>query len=478
MGPEELSGQGSGSAGLQGAGCGTHEPLKQIRQGDEKIRASAAMAQRPAGRGGRTEGPVGRHGIGGEPLLSPEQREWLGLEESESIRVLASSKRTIMLERCRGDSAAFPWDRDLVLNADVRAFAIADCLHMIHSAAKSGFLFFENGSHEKAVYLHRGEVVFASSNQVVDRLGECLLRAGIISLDQHREAKRAYNPSTQLGKILVERGFITPRELWNGVKAQVEEIVRSLFSYGAGSLHFWEGEVRPDNVVRLSLPTKRLIAEGLRRRDELLKLLAWLESPRVRVRPNRDSGMELVGTERAVFDSLSETDRFDEVCRKVGIDPLSGARALNHLRLIGAVTLNEGVALEEEVSDGEGGRAGDESSVRICVEQHLAVLSELVAPIVAVEGPEGLRQRLGKVVEEASPRFPELFAALEVGPGGIPDPARVIDRALRFPGDREREVSLAFGELLSYVEFELVNHPKIDEPDLFLEAIDQLRGRL
>ena len=58
---------------------------------------------------------------------------------------------------------------------------------------------------------------------------------------------------------------------------QVEEIVRSLFSYDAGTVLFWEGEVRPDNVVRLSLPTQRLIAEGLRRRDELLKLLAWLE---------------------------------------------------------------------------------------------------------------------------------------------------------------------------------------------------------
>jgi hypothetical protein len=421
---------------------------------------------------------MGRHGMGAEPLLTPEQREWLGLGPSETVRVLASSARTLVLERSRGDSAALPWDRELVLSADVRAFPIADCLHLIHAAAKSGFLFFETGSHEKSVYLHRGEVVFASSNQVVDRLGECLLRNGVITLEQHREAKRAYTPSTQLGKILVERGFMTPRELWNGVKAQVEEIVRSLFSYGAGHLHFWEGEVRPDNVVRLSLPTRRLIAEGLRRRDELLKLLAWLESPRVRVRPQRDSAAELAGTERAVFEALSGTESFGELCRKVGIDPLSGARTLNHLRLKGAVTLSESDAPVPEAGQGESrGRSGSEA-VRACVERHLAVLGELAAPIVAVEGVEGLSLRLGKVIEEAAPRFPELLSDLEVGPGGVPDPAVVVERALRFPGDREREVSLAFGELLSYLEFELVNHPKIDDPDVFLEAIDQLRGRL
>lgn len=421
---------------------------------------------------------MGQHGMGGESLLTPEQREWLGLGPEETVRVLASSARTIVLERIRGDSAAFPWDRDLVLSADVRAFPIADCLHMIHAAAKSGFLFFETGSHEKSIYLHRGEVVFASSNQVVDRLGECLLRNGVISLEQHREAKRAYTPSTQLGKILVERGYMTPRELWNGVKAQVEEIVRSLFAYGSGSVHFWEGEVRPDNVVRLSLPTRRLIAEGLRRRDELLKLLAWLESPRVRVRPQRDSATELAGTERAVFEALSVTESFSELCRKVGIDPLSGARTLNHLRLTGAVSLRESETPGAQDGRVESGGRGGAEAVRSCVEKHLVVLAELAAPIVAVEGVEGLRLRLGKVIEEAAPRFPELLSGLEVGPGGTPDPAVVIERALRFPGDREREVSLAFGELLSYLEFELVNHPKIDEPDLFIEAIDQLRGRL
>lgn len=421
---------------------------------------------------------MARHGIGVEPLLTPEQRDWLGLDASESVRVLASSSRTIVLERARGDSAALPWDRDLVLTADVCAFPIADLLHLVHASAKSGFLFFENGSHEKAVYLHCGEVVFASSNQVVDRLGECLLRSGVITLEQHREAKRAYTPRTQLGKILVERGFLSPRDLWNGVKAQIEEIVRSLFSYGAGTLHFWEGTVRPDNVVRLSLPTKRLIAEGLRRRDELLKLLAWIESPRVRIRPKADCALDLGGTERVVFESLSSTESFDEICRSVGLDPLSGARVVNHLRLSGAVVVTEPNEDEPARGSKDPRTGGSQDPVRECVRLHLAVLGELAAPIVAVEGPEGLRLRLSRVIEDGASRFPELFAALEVGPGGVFDPEVVVERALRFPGDREREVARAFGELISYLEFELVNHPKIPEPEIFLEDIDPLRARL
>jgi hypothetical protein len=151
---------------------------------------------------------------------------------------------------------------------------------------------------------------------------------------------------------------------------------------------------------------------------------------------------------------------------------------VNHLRLCGAIAVNESEAGAARIPAEEERRGGDGEAVRRCVETHLSVLAELAAPIVAVEGAEGLRLRLERVIEEAAPRFPELLAGLDVGPSGTPDPRAVLERALRFPGDREREVALAFGELISYVEFELVNHPKIEEPELFLEAIEQLRARL
>ena len=209
---------------------------------------------------------AGRSSTGAQ--LSAEQRAWLGLQENESVRVLAAGSRTILLEREGGSTAAaLPWDRDLVLIADIRAFSLVDVLQLVHASAKSGFMFFEDRDHAKSVYLNRGEVVFATSNQAVDRLGQCLLRSGVITPEQFREARRAYSPPERFGKVLVERGFLTPRQLWNGVKLQVEEIVRSLFSYGAGTVLLWEGEVRPDNVVRLSLPTRRLISEGLKRRE-------------------------------------------------------------------------------------------------------------------------------------------------------------------------------------------------------------------
>jgi hypothetical protein len=51
-------------------------------------------------------------------------------------------------------------------------------------------------------------------------------------------------------------------------------------------------------------------------------------------------------------------------------------------------------------------------------------------------------------------------------------------RALCFPGDREREIRAALGELVAYLEFELVNHPAVDDADSFLAALEPVRADL
>jgi len=420
---------------------------------------------------------MGGDGFGRALALPDEVQGAFGLAPGESVRVLAQRRRTILLERSGADAGtAFPWDRDLVLLADVRAFPLAELLHLLHASAKSGFLFFEQGELEKSVYLHRGEVVFAASNQAVDRLGECLLRAGVITPSQYREAERRFRPPARIGRVLVERGVLTPRELWNGVKLQVEEIVRSLFSYAGGTVYLWEGEVRPDNVVRLSLPTRRLVAEGLERRNELFRFVALLEDARVRLEAVEGAGDGLQGHERAVFESLRGGETFDAVCRRVELDPLSLARTVQLLRLLGAVRLLR--ARNGQAAPAPETGAGDEASLRRCVDAHAKLLAELTAPVVAVEGASALRERLARVVEEAGRRHPRILGGLEVGAGGALDPEEILRRALRFPGDREREVRAALGELVSYLEFELLNHPRIEDPESFLDDIEPLRSAL
>ncbi len=413
----------------------------------------------------------------GELELSDELRVQLGLSSSDSLRLLHAQGRTLMLERIKqGDCTPVPWDRDLVLSASVESFPMPDVLSLLHRTNKSGFLLFSYQDHEKSIFLHRGEVVFASSNQDVDRLGACLLRGGVVAVEELRECEPRWSPEYPLGKILVERGYLSPRELWNGVKFQVEEIVRSLFAYTSGSVHFWEGEVQPDNVVRLSLPTRRLISEGLKQRDELLRFLAALEDTRVRLVAVPGGGADLSGNSRLLYQVIESEPQFVQCCRRAEIDPLSGARTIQLLRIAGAVRVQRDA--EEGGPESQCAHGESQAQLLEVVRGHVKLISELTAPLVSADGPEAIEDRVQALLDDVGGRYPKLLAGLACGRAGAIDPEEVARRVLRITGDRERYVRVALAEVIAYLEFELRNHPKIDQAEDFLDALEGFRAKL
>ena len=85
---------------------------------------------------------------------------------------------------------------------------------------------------------------------------------------------------------------------------------------------------------------------------------------------------------------------------------------------------------------------------------------------------------MNRILEESASRGRKLLEGVHVGAQGTLDPEALAHRALRLPGDRVREVDEALGELVAYLEFELKNHPQIEDCAPFLEAVDPLRAML
>jgi hypothetical protein len=411
-----------------------------------------------------------------EPPSDPSPRDALGLAPGEEVRVRLRGPRLLIAERRPAEDPVVPADRDLVLCVDVQGFPLPEVFGWIHAAGKSGLLHFSHDDHAKWVWIHRGEVVFAASNQRIDRLGHSLLRAGAISLDEMRDAERSYRSGERLGKVLVERGLLSPRELWAGLQRQVEEIVRSLFSYAAGWLCFWDGEVQPDNVVRLSLPTQRLVQAGLRWRSELRRFVAALADARVRIEAvdrRRDS---LGGTERLVFDALAEESAFGPLCRRVGIDPPTCARTLQLLHRTGAVRIRRA---EEDPDTTQRVRRHDPTErLRVHVQEAVKLLGELAAAIAAAGDGEALRERFAGTIEEVAGRYPGLLAGVRPGRGAALDPDLLLERALSLPPERHGDVRDALAALADYLEFEVKNHPGVAAPDAVLRSVEPLRAKL
>ena len=399
-----------------------------------------------------------------------------GLAPDERVSVRAWGPRLVLLERELAGEPGLPRDGALALCVDLRAFSLAEVLRGLHGAAKSGLLHFSHREYGKWVWMHRGEIVFAASNQRVDRLGHSLVRAGLITLEQLRDAERGLRRGERFGKALVERGWITPRALWAGLQRQVEEIVRSLFCHAAGTLYFWEGELYPDNVVRLALPTQRLIEEGARWREEMRRFVAALCDPRVGIEAVAARGSSLSGTERLVFDALAHESSLPGLCRRVGIDRPTAARVLQLLHRGGAVRIHcstEDPDLTQRVRRPDPGRG-----LRALVEDATKALRALVAAIAAAEGDDSIDARFAGAVEEVAARFPGLLAGVEPGHGGALDPEILIARALALPPERQGDVREALGALSDYLEFEVKNHRRLPDADAVLRAVEPLRARL
>ena len=85
---------------------------------------------------------------------------------------------------------------EIPLSGNIRDYSLPQILESLQRLKKTGILKVKASGVEKAVYLKDGQIVFASSNLIEDRLGEMLVRAGKITPQQ----------LTTAGKILKETG--------------------------------------------------------------------------------------------------------------------------------------------------------------------------------------------------------------------------------------------------------------------------------
>ncbi len=141
-----------------------------------------------------------------------------------------------------------------------------------HSQA-TGILTVTRNAQTKRIYVKNGDMVFASSQYEDDRLGSMLLKEGKISYVQYETSARLLEKTKKRqGAILVEEGFLTPKELFQAVTAQVKEIILSLFAWLDGDYRFAEQKLPADEVISLRMSSGALIYEGIRRINDFARL--------------------------------------------------------------------------------------------------------------------------------------------------------------------------------------------------------------
>jgi curved DNA-binding protein CbpA len=130
----------------------------------------------------------------------------------------------------------------------------------------TGELTIKGENYEKNLYFSDGNLIFAKTNVLHERLGEVLFKLGKIDQTQFWDIhKLITGQKNKLGKILVDNNFISQKDLFFGLMSQVRVIALSTFSLTSGEWEFSSvlPEISDDSRFKIELPG--IFAEGTQR---------------------------------------------------------------------------------------------------------------------------------------------------------------------------------------------------------------------
>jgi hypothetical protein len=215
-------------------------------------------------------------------------------------------------------------------------------LHRIHSRRLTGKLQLVFGRVEKALFFDAGELVFATSSDREDGLGEVMLRAGALTQSQFEEASTLVETGQRFGSAIAEMGVTGVEEIITWVHRQVLQVTASVLDYPAGRFHFFsslEKNVVPE--IGITVPMEKLLLEAVRKANDLpLDRLAEDDDFRVELssdplRPFKPEDLE--DGERRLLGLISQPISAKDLVSQSALPRSQASRALYGLLLLGFV---------------------------------------------------------------------------------------------------------------------------------------------
>jgi hypothetical protein len=215
-------------------------------------------------------------------------------------------------------------------------------LNKIYAARLTGQLQLVLGRVERQLFFDGGQLVFATSSDRQDSLGEMMLREGAITQSQFEEAAELVHTGQRFGSAIAEMGIRTVDEVTGWIQRQLTQITSSVLDYPACRFYFFNSldkNVVPE--IAIPVPLGKLLLEAVRRAKDLpLDHLAGDPDLRIDLSPDpllRYQAVELNHNERRLLASISHSVSAGDLIANSTIPKEAAARALYALLVLGAV---------------------------------------------------------------------------------------------------------------------------------------------
>ena len=352
------------------------------------------------------------------------------------------------------DPESPPADDELTIRGDIETSSVPELLRSLLSSGETGILTVRNGDSAKTISIDRGRIVYASSNDVDERLGESLLVRGKLTVRQYLEASKLIRPETRLGAILIELSALGPDDLMPAVEYQVREILMDLFTWTRGDYELVIRDLDPESLVLLNMSTENLILDGIRRSHAWSQVTRAIGGIGTGFVPTGNTEiqykLELTTEEQEILDHVNGRSTVEHICDVSYLSNFETCRILWALQVLGVIRkglADEAVALVED--DAERERELD-------LEQIVETFNQMFSRIYHF-----LKGRLGDkadtfmdlCLDDVSRQYGTLFAGVDLKHYGRADYEQMLSNVADLPAEQRKSVMVAaLNELIFVIQ--------------------------
>jgi hypothetical protein len=236
---------------------------------------------------------------------------------------------------CMGD--------EFVYRGNLAETPLPEMLATIHRYGVPGEMEFATGGDTRRVFFLDGDVIFATSSDRSESLGDFLLTKGKISQGQYNVSVAMLKRSRgkRHGTILVEMGFLKDEELGMAVREQVMTILWQLFNLTESTVTFKVGKFRSDEDIQIKIPTPRVILSGCKRISDAKAVTSRLGGKHTvfhkRECPEHLASLTFEAGEQQLLELVNGKRTLLELCAEGPHKPGLNARALYAFVVLGLV---------------------------------------------------------------------------------------------------------------------------------------------
>lgn len=362
--------------------------------------------------------------------MPPEILKRLKLKEGQELQSAFAGAQTLCLTR----PGASTGNGSPSLFGRIETLGVADLFSLLNMTQKTGVLTVESGQTVKSTYFHNGEIVFARSNLMEDRIGSVLYRTGRITTEQLKLAEAAITPRKRFGSILIEKGVLTTKTLWEAVKYQVEEIAYSMFALHEGEFLFYDGQELEEDLVGFQIGTQGVLMEGFQRLDEYQLIREKIPSGQTIFHLNDPlPDLEISEREKNLLSMIDGMSDVETLIRNSRMGEFNCMKALFRLLKMGfLIPMEVGEAVphpSEQIIELEEGVIDEDDKLYKIIGKYNRIFSFVVRNAAEAGGGEAFINQCNSFFDDLPEKLEVLFKGVRIGEDGSLDPMTLHENA-------------------------------------------------